>query len=181
VSEAPPARSPSSVVEGAAASPSVSVALREAPLSIDEAVAHVQHAGAGAVCLFLGMVRDHNDGRAVLKLEYEAYPAMALAEMKRIAEELAAETPGVRLAVLHRTGALLVGDVAVVCAASAPHRGEAYAACRALIDRVKARVPIWKREHGPDGAYWVGWEDARCGDELHEHAGHDERAAHESR
>jgi molybdopterin synthase catalytic subunit len=126
--------------------------------------------------VFLGMVRDHNDGRAVVKLEYEAYPAMALAEMKRIAEELTAETPGVRLAVLHRTGPLVVGDVAVVCAASAPHRGEAYAACRGLIDRVKARVPIWKREHGPEGAYWVGWEDARCVEGEphpdHRHGGH---------
>jgi molybdopterin synthase catalytic subunit len=138
------------------------VALRSEALSLDEAVAHVKHAGAGAVCVFLGMVRDRDDGRAVSKLEYEAYPAMALAEMKRIAEELTAETPGVRLAVLHRTGSLGVGDAAVVCAASAPHRGEAYAACRGLIDRVKARVPIWKREHGPDGAWWVGWEDARC-------------------
>jgi molybdopterin synthase catalytic subunit len=138
------------------------VALRTEALSLDEAVAHVKHAGAGAVCVFLGMVRDHDDGRAVSKLEYEAYPAMALAEMQRIAEELTAETPGVRLAVLHRTGSLGVGDAAVVCAASAPHRGEAYAACRGLIDRVKARVPIWKREHGPDGAWWVGWEDARC-------------------
>jgi molybdopterin synthase catalytic subunit len=148
------------------------VALRTEALSLDEAVAHVKHAGAGAVCVFLGMVRDHSDGRAVVKLEYEAYPAMALAEMKRIADELTAETEGVRLAVLHRTGPLVVGDVAVVCAASAPHRGEAYAACRALIDRVKARVPIWKREHGPEGAYWVGWEDARCMDGEHdaEHA-----------
>ena len=68
-----------------------------------------------------------------------------------------------RLAVAAPHGALSVGDVAVVCAASAPHRGEAYRACRALIDRVKARVPIWKREHGPDGAYWVGWRDARSG------------------
>jgi molybdopterin synthase catalytic subunit len=146
------------------------VALREEALSADEALSHVQHAGAGAVCLFLGTVRDHNDGRAVVKLEYQAYAAMAVAEMKRIADELTAETPGVRVAVLHRTGSLAVGDVAVVCAASAPHRAEAYAACRALIDGVKARVPIWKREHGPDGAYWVGWEDARCGDEVHDHA-----------
>jgi molybdopterin synthase catalytic subunit len=147
------------------------VALREQPLSLDEAVAHVKHASAGAVCVFLGTVRDHNDGRAVVRLEYEAYASMALAEMTRIAQELAAETKDLRLAVLHRTGSLAVGDVAVVCAASAPHRGEAYAACRALIDRVKARVPIWKREHGPQGAYWVGWQDARCGDD-HEHAGH---------
>jgi molybdopterin synthase catalytic subunit len=152
------------------------VALREAPLSVDEATASVRHAGAGAVCVFLGMVRDHSDGRAVVKLEYEAYAAMALAEMTRIVDELAGELPGVRLAVLHRTGALNVGDVAVVCAASAPHRGEAHDACRALIDRVKARVPIWKREHGPDGAYWVGWQDARCGDD---HAAHGPGHAHE--
>jgi molybdopterin synthase catalytic subunit len=149
------------------------VALREAPLSVDEAVAHVKHAGAGAVCVFLGMVRDRNEGRAVVELEYQAYASMAVAEMTRIVEELASEIAGVRLAVVHRTGVLEVGDVAVVCAASAPHRGEAYRACRALIDRVKGRVPIWKREHGPEGAYWVGWEDARCGDRHaneHEHA-----------
>jgi molybdopterin synthase catalytic subunit len=152
------------------------IALRKEALSVDEALSRVQHAGAGAVSLFLGTVRDHNDGRAVVRLEYEAYAPMALAEMKRIADELVAETPGVRVAVLHRTGALLVGDVAVVCAASAPHRGEAYAACRALIDRVKARVPIWKREHGPDGATWVGWEDARCTEEPgHLHAAHGDR------
>ena len=145
------------------------VDLRSSPVSLDEAVTHVSHGGAGAVCVFLGMVRDHNDGHRVEKLEYEAYASMAVAEMKRIAHEITAEIPGVRLAVVHRTGALAVGDVAVVCAASAPHRSEAYRACRALIDRVKARVPIWKREHGPDGAYWVGWQDARCG----EHEGED--------
>jgi molybdopterin synthase catalytic subunit len=148
------------------------VALREAALSIDEAVGHVRHASAGAVCLFLGMVREQNEGRVVVRLEYEAYASMALAEMTRIVDELAAATPGLRLAVLHRTGSLVVGDTAVVCAASAPHRHEAYVACRALIDRIKARVPIWKREHGPDGAYWVGWQDARCGDEHHGEEGH---------
>ena len=140
----------------------VFVDLRDTPLSVDEAIARVQHPSAGAICVFLGTVRDHNEGRAVVRLEYEAYAAMAGAEMRRIADEIAAEIAGVRLAVVHRTGALSVGDVAVVCAASAPHRDEAYRACRALIDRVKARVPIWKREHGPDGAYWVGWSDARC-------------------
>ena len=138
------------------------VAVYSTPLSIDEAMGHVRHSGAGAVCLFLGTVRDHNEGRRVVKLEYEAYPSMALEEMRRIAREIANEIPEVRLAVAHRTGVLAVGDIAVVCAASAPHRDEAYRACRALIDRVKARVPIWKREHGPEGAYWVGWQDARC-------------------
>jgi len=71
--------------------------------------------------------------------------------------------------VMHLTGSLVVGDAAVVCAASAPHRGEAFKACRALIDRIKERVPIWKREIGPDGEAWVGWEDARCSPDGHEH------------
>jgi molybdopterin synthase catalytic subunit len=155
-------------VSDATGAPAVSAAfvdLRAVPLSVDEAIARVSHAGAGAICVFLGTVRDHNDGRAVVRLEYEAYAAMAGAEMRRIAGEIAGEIAGVRLAVVHRTGSLSVGELAVVCAASAPHRDEAYRACRALIDRVKARVPIWKREHGPDGAYWVGWHDARCDDE----------------
>jgi molybdopterin synthase catalytic subunit len=148
------------------------VALRDAPLSSDEATAHVSHAGAGAVCVFLGTVRDRSDGLPVVALEYEAYAAMALAEMGRIAAEIAEEIAGVRLAVVHRTGKLAVGEVAVVCAASAPHREEAYRACRALIDRVKARVPIWKREHGPAGAYWVGWQDARCDGHEGPHGAH---------
>lgn len=137
------------------------VALRGAPLSVDEALSHVTRPGSGAVCLFLGMVRDANEGRTVVRLDYEAYEPMAVAEMDRITQELAAEIPEVTLAVVHRIGTLAVGEVAVVCAASAPHRDQAYRACRALIDRVKARVPIWKREYGPEGAHWVGWQDAR--------------------
>jgi molybdopterin synthase catalytic subunit len=149
------------------------VALREEPVALDLAVGFVSHEGAGAVSVFMGVVRDSNEGRAVATLEYSAYEAMAVKEMGRIARELAAELPGTRIAALHRLGLLRVGDVAIVCAASAPHRHEAFVACRALIDRVKARVPIWKRETGPDGAAWVGWVDARCGEEEghahHEH------------
>jgi molybdopterin synthase catalytic subunit len=96
---------------------------------------------------------------------------MAESEMARIAEEIEREIEGARVAVVHRVGSLAVGDAAVVCAASAPHRAEAFEACRALIDRIKARVPIWKREHGPDGSAWVGWVDARCG-EGHDHEAH---------
>jgi molybdopterin synthase catalytic subunit len=143
------------------------VGLQSTTLGLDEARAHVEHPGAGAVCLFVGTVRDWNEGRPVTRLEYEAYGPMAVAEMRRIADELTKEINGVRLAVLHRVGALGVGEAAVVCAASAPHRDDAYRACRALIDRVKDRVPIWKREHGPNGAYWVGWHDARCSEHLH--------------
>jgi molybdopterin synthase catalytic subunit len=142
--------------------------LRAGPISVDEIMAQVRHPGAGAVALFLGIVRDHNDGRPVTQLEYEAYGAMALSEMERIARETEGRAGGVRCAIVHRTGALQVGDVAVACAASAPHRAEAFAACRALIDEVKAHVPIWKREHGPDGPYWVGWEDARCAADDHD-------------
>src|SRR6185312_1110800 len=145
--------------------------LRRAPLAVDEVVAAVSHPGAGAVDVFVGVVRDASEGRAVTRLDYEAYATMAEAEMARIVDEIERAMTGVRVAVLHRVGSLHVGDAAVVCAASAPHRNEAFVACRALIDRIKARVPIWKREHGPDGAAWVGWVDARCG-EGHDHAAH---------
>ncbi len=144
----------------------------ETQLVVADAVAAVSAPDVGGIDLFLGAVRDHNDGRAVTRLEYHAYVSMAEKEMQRIAEEISRELPGVRLAALHRVGSLAVGDLAVVCAAGAVHRGEAFAACRALIDRIKHQVPIWKREHGPDGPYWVGWEDARCGvahDAQHEH------------
>jgi molybdopterin synthase catalytic subunit len=141
--------------------------LRERALSVEECVAAVSHAGAGGIDVFVGVVRDRNDGRDVTRLEYQAYEGMAVAEMQRIVGEIEREMEGVRVAVQHRVGSLLVGDAAVVCAASAVHRGEAFDACRRLIDRIKARVPIWKREHGPDGAAWVGWVDARCHGETH--------------
>jgi molybdopterin synthase catalytic subunit len=143
--------------------------LRSAPLVVEEVTAAVAHAGAGAIDVFVGVVRETSEGRAVSRLEYQAYASMAEAEMVRIAEEIEREIVGTRVAVLHRVGSLGVGEAAVICAASAPHRAEAFAACRALIDRIKARVPIWKREHGPDGSAWVGWVDARCGDDH----GHD--------
>lgn len=140
------------------------VTLTDEPLAVERLLAHVSRAGAGGVALFVGVVRDHADGRPVTLLEYEAYRPMALTEMQRIARSLTNDD--VTVAVAHRLGALEVGDVAVICAASAAHRPAAFAACRALIDEIKAHVPIWKREHGPDGAYWVGWRDARC---EHEH------------
>jgi len=145
--------------------------VRAEPLSVDECVRAVAHPGAGGVNVFVGSVRDESGGQRVTVLEYEAYVSMAEREMARIGGELSGEIPGVRLAVLHRVGRLLVGDLAVVCAASAPHRDEAFRACRLLIDRIKQQVPIWKREHGPDGPYWVGWKDARC---VPGHEGHNE-------
>lgn len=144
-------------------------------LSVERVIAAVSHPSAGGIDVFVGVVRDHNEGRAVTRLDYEAYATMAVAEMERVAAEIAAEMLGVRLAAAHRVGSLGVGDAAVVCAASAVHRGEAFRACKRLIDGIKARAPIWKREFGPDGPYWVGWADARC--EGHEH--HHEKGAHE--
>lgn len=135
--------------------------VREAELSVDEVLAAVKRPEAGAVALFIGDVRDHNAGQDVTLLEYEAYVSMAIAEMRRIVSELEAEIPGTRLAAVHRIGKLAVGDTAILCAASSPHRAEAFQAGRELIDRIKERVPVWKREHGKQGPYWVGWEDAR--------------------
>ncbi|HEX4473805.1 MAG TPA: molybdenum cofactor biosynthesis protein MoaE [Polyangiaceae bacterium] len=138
------------------------VQVRESPLSVDECVNAVARPSAGGTAVFIGTVRDESDGRRVTLLEYQAYASMAEKEMERIALAIEAELPGVTLAALHRVGALAVGDVAVVCAASAAHRHEAFVATRRFIDRIKEQVPIWKREHGPDGPHWVGWQDARC-------------------
>jgi MoaE-MoaD fusion protein len=126
------------------------------PLSLDRVVAAVASADAGGVVTFTGVVRRHSAGREVERLEYEAYREMAEKVMRQLCDEIEAEVAGARLAVEHRLGALAVGDAAVVIAASAPHRAEAFAACRALIDRLKQQVPIWKKEIGPDGAEWVG-------------------------
>ena len=139
------------------------LALREAPLSLDECFAAVATPETGGVALFIGTVRNHNQGQDVTLLEYQAYAAMAEKELVAIADEIEGELPGTRLACLHRTGTLRVGDIAVICAAGAPHRGEAFTACRELIDRLKARVPVWKREHGDQGPYWIGWQDVRSG------------------
>lgn len=133
--------------------------VREAPLSIDEVVAKVRHPSAGAIVIFLGTVRDHADGQAVARLDYEAYVELANKEMRRIVEQLTAEHPGTRVAVTHRVGALAIGDTAVVVAASAAHREQAFAVCRLAIDRIKATVPIWKKEWSPEGgALWVNFE-----------------------
>lgn len=126
------------------------------PLSLDRCVAAVSGPGTGGLVTFTGMVRRQSRGVTVEKLEYEAYGAMAVREMTRLCDEIEAELPGVRIAVEHRIGTLVVGDVAVVIAAAAPHRAEAFTACRAMIDRLKDRVPIWKKEFGDDGSTWVG-------------------------
>lgn len=134
--------------------------VRETPLSIDEVVAAVSHPAAGGIATFLGVVRDHADGKPVARLDYEAHVAMANRDMARILDQLMRAQPGVRLAALHRVGELAVGDVAVIVAASAPHRDEAFKACRAAIDLIKESVPVWKKEWAKDGsALWVNLEE----------------------
>ncbi len=110
----------------------------------------------GGVVTFTGTVRDHTGPHGVLRLEYEAYASMAERVMTEIVEEAAARWPGVRVAVHHRVGTLGVGEAAVVIAASASHRAEAFDACRFTIERLKADVPIFKREVRSDGSVWVG-------------------------
>jgi molybdopterin synthase catalytic subunit len=110
----------------------------------------------GGIVTFTGMVRRHSRGIVVERLEYEAYAPMAVREMTRLCDEIEAEIAGTKLALEHRVGRLEIGDLAVVIAAAAPHRAEAFTACRAMIDRLKDRVPIWKKEIGEDGAEWVG-------------------------
>lgn len=134
--------------------------IRDTPLDVNACLQAVLGPDKGGTSLFVGTVRDNNQGYAVKSLEYEAYASMAEKEMSAIAAEIERELPGTALSCQHRIGHLELGDIAIVCAASAPHRDEAFRACRELVDRIKQRVPIWKREHGPKGPYWVGWKES---------------------
>jgi molybdopterin synthase catalytic subunit len=109
----------------------------------------------GAWCLFVGVVRNENDGRAVTFLEYEAYPEMALREMERLEAEARARWPVTDVRIAHRLGRLEIGEASVAVAVASPHRAEAFAACRFVIDTLKATVPIWKKEHFEGGAVWI--------------------------
>jgi len=109
----------------------------------------------GAICTFIGVVRNHAEGHAVTDMDYEAYPGMAEAEMERIAQEAVERFGVTAVAAVHRLGRLEVGDASVVVSVSAHHRGAAFDACQHTMDTLKAEVPIWKKEHGPDGSEWV--------------------------
>ena len=110
----------------------------------------------GAVCTFVGQVREETRGRGVVALEYEAFDAMVLKVFEQIETEAQARFPGCRLAIHHRTGRLLPGEISVAIAAAAPHREDAFAACRLAIEALKKDAPIWKREFFRDGSEWVG-------------------------
>ena len=132
------------------------VAIRDAPLSVDEVLAAVSDPAAGGVALFVGTVRDHDVGRLVIGLEYSAHPA-AIDQLRAVAEKVVADYPVRALAAVHRVGDLAVGDLAVVVGVACPHRAEAFAACHRLIDELKVTVPIWKHQLFADGTdEWVG-------------------------
>ncbi|MGQ0625145.1 MAG: molybdenum cofactor biosynthesis protein MoaE [Sporichthyaceae bacterium] len=132
------------------------VEIRDVPLDPAEILALVDDPAAGGATLFVGTVRDHDGGRGVTALQYSAHPG-AVARMREVAEKVAADHDVRRLAAVHRVGDLAIGDLAVVVAVSCGHRGEAFVACRDLIDTLKAEVPIWKHQLFADGTTeWVG-------------------------
>ncbi|WP_410575710.1 molybdopterin converting factor subunit 1 [Amycolatopsis sp. cmx-4-61] len=126
------------------------------PLDIGRVVAAVTGPAQGGVVVFVGNVRDHNDGHDVVSLHYEAYDSMALRTFQSIIERCEAIGQGVQVAIEHRVGELTIGDAAVVIAAAAPHRAEAFEAARTAIELLKAETPIWKKELTPTGAEWIG-------------------------
>ncbi len=126
------------------------------PLSLDTLLKEVSHPGAGAVILFLGVVRDNNEDRSVNYLEYEAHEVAARASMEQIGQEAERRWPGARIAAAHRIGRLEIGEASVLVGASAPHRAEAFEAARYVIDTLKAESPIWKKEVFEGGEVWIG-------------------------
>jgi molybdopterin synthase catalytic subunit len=132
------------------------IAVRESELSVDEVRAAVADPGAGGIALFVGMVRDCDHDRQVTGLSYQAHPS-AENELRRVAQVIAEKFRVLGIAAVHRVGDLAIGDLAVVVAVSCSHRAEAFDACRALIDELKASVPIWKHQRFAGGeSEWVG-------------------------
>jgi molybdopterin synthase catalytic subunit len=125
------------------------------PLDLTSIGALVSSAECGAVASFVGLVRDHNGGRRVLWLDYEAYEPLAVKAFAQIDREARERWPSVRLAIHHRIGRLGIGEASVVIAAGSPHRSEAFAVSRYAIERLKQIAPIWKREHFEGGEVWI--------------------------
>jgi len=135
--------------------------LTDDPIDPRALVERVMRRSDGAYVLFEGVVRNHHEGKAVESIFYDAYRPMAEKEMEKIVRDIESQFPAVAVAVIHRLGRLLVGESSIAIVAASPHRAEAFAACRLMIDRIKETVPIWKKERGPDGEEWVGWQ-GRC-------------------
>jgi molybdopterin synthase catalytic subunit len=131
------------------------IALTTDPIDLASAYKYLQADGAGAIDLFLGVVRDNTQERSVDRLEYEAYGRMAISEIQKIVDEAHRRWPILKCVVVHRTGLLLIGEMAVLIGVSTPHRADSFEACRYIIDTIKQTVPIWKKEIFTDGEVWV--------------------------
>ncbi|MCB0519311.1 MAG: molybdenum cofactor biosynthesis protein MoaE [Lewinellaceae bacterium] len=131
------------------------IKLFERPLDAKHCIDFVSEGGVGAINVFIGSVRDHTQGKRVVRLEYEAYAPMAIAEMEKIARQAVAQFGALKIAVHHRVGTLEIGEAAVVIAVSTPHRQASFEACQYIIDTLKQTVPIWKKEIFEDGEIWV--------------------------
>lgn len=131
------------------------VQLTRERLDRDELIAHVAHASAGGIVIFEGVVRDHARGKQIRYLEYDAYPEMAEQQIRAIVAEAERRWGVERVAVAHRFGRLEIGEASVIIVVASPHRGEAFDACRYIIDTLKTTVPIWKKEVATDGEEWV--------------------------
>ncbi len=146
--------------------------ITDEPIRPEEVLERVGASEDGAALLFLGIVRDHNEGRSVEGLHYDAYPEMARNTLATIAEEAAGELGTDRIAVVHRIGELEIGDVSVAIAVSSPHRAQAYQASRFIIEEIKKRLPIWKKERYVEGDEgWVEGVRPPTGDRVDRSAG----------
>jgi len=141
-------------------------AVAAATLDPAAVAAAVARSGDGAITTFVGLVRDHNAGRRVLWLDYEAFAPLAVKAFEQVASEAAARWPGARMAIHHRTGRVAIGEASVAIAAASPHRADAFAACRYAIERVKQIAPIWKHEHFEGGDVWIEGATAHPSDEA---------------
>jgi len=135
------------------------VEIQSGPLNPEHAIAFVSTPASGGIGVFVGVVRETNEGNRVAEIDYTAFEELALKEIGAVVAQARESWPLHRVAVAHSTGRLKVGDASVVVAVSATHRAEALEACRAIIDGVKDRAPIWKQEFGPDGTRWVNLPD----------------------
>ncbi|AQG80315.1 molybdenum cofactor biosynthesis protein MoaE [Spirosoma montaniterrae] len=131
------------------------IALTTDPIDVASALKYLHTDQAGAIDLFLGIVRNSTQSRPVDRLEYEAYDRMAIGEMRKIADEANRRWPLLRYTIIHRTGTLLIGEMAVLIGVATAHRADAFDACRYIIDTIKQTVPIWKKEIFTDGEMWV--------------------------
>ena len=132
--------------------------LTDDPIDLTSLVKQVMRRSDGACVTFEGVVRDHHEGKEVESIFYEAYRPMAEKEIDAIVRDITAAQPAVNVTVVHRLGLLQVGDTSIAIVCSSSHRAEAFEVCRQMIDRIKERVPIWKKEKGPNGEEWVGWQ-----------------------